>query len=684
MRIRSALGKLEDLSKSSKFARKISKFAVEAGKTMHHGVEALKTALKTQMTDILANAKKAENKRTLGTIAHESGRYEIYLENVEDAAKIRKSPFVAGAKAVGGFMLKHPKLSLLAGGAVGAYVFHEASDTYEEAKLECQETCQGFNKVNLSQLKYDQILNLLYCRDADNNPCPTFIGGGGEGGAIVLNTCPAGCTDIRTSRSEDTHINSMLYGSCNIKDGNKFYCDYPSYKEHNSADAAGLAATGLAAAGLGPAAGSPAGNTKTFGIIPLGDGADQHTLDSLFEDPWHGYAAMSAAAIVEAGIAGAAAGEVTSLTRTGQMLNELPIPGGLAAATGAGAAALTSAFIPDDFPGHCLHKLFEHSTNEDPNNFFRESEDLGSDGGYKYIRKCGAGAAPDAANVVKKCDLATGDVVTAAGHSDTDLYGSCVAWKKPGKCLPTMHSWSLSTLGEEIGEEVGQETPCLQKINEQECSTHEYCYWTGDSDDQTDTGLDNIYFCLNDKSLIDIHNGILDNDDKMVLINQTYSNDTVVDKLDESAAESIKSFNMYSGNKELDIGDICNNYCINYLCHEPYISMTFIPGVNDALGYLKILVNVIIKLIIALFGGIIFLSLTWRGDPDMPSMVEGDEPLLGKGVDTGTKRRWRIPVSVAIIISIFLSLNFLKVGDVLDELLSEYNQMIVDWIVDVL
>ena len=31
------------------------------------------------------------------------------------------------------------------------------------------------------------------------------------------------------------------------------------------------------------------------------------------------------------------------------------------------------------------------------------------------------------------------------------------------------------------------------------------------------------YFCLNDKSLIDIHNGILDNDDKMVLINQNGS-----------------------------------------------------------------------------------------------------------------------------------------------------------------
>ena len=58
------------------------------------------------------------------------------------------------------------KGAVLAGGA--AYLSHEASETYEEAKLKCQGTCQGFNNVNLSSHKYDQIVNLLYCRERDH------------------------------------------------------------------------------------------------------------------------------------------------------------------------------------------------------------------------------------------------------------------------------------------------------------------------------------------------------------------------------------------------------------------------------------------------------------------------------------------------------------------------------------
>ena len=77
-----------------------------------------------------------------------------------------------------------------------------------------------------------------------------------------------------------------------------------------------------------------------------------------------------------------------------------------------------------------------------------------------------------------------------------------------------------------------------------------------------------IYFCLNDKSLIDIHNGILDNDDDAYLIKRTtIHNVNVSGELREN--DSIKEFNKYSGGgegnkKEIDIGDICNNYCNNY------------------------------------------------------------------------------------------------------------------------
>ena len=104
--------------------------------------------------------------------------------------------------------------------------------------------------------------------------------------------------------------------------------------------------------------------------------------------------------------------------------------------------------------------------------------------------------------------------------------GHIVAWKKrsdgQGKCLPTIHSSTvggaatdLVTLNVGTVQEDAKE--CLEINTSSDCNNHEYCYWVQDGNDAS---LDNIYFCLNDKSLIDNHNGILDNDEDAYLINQ--------------------------------------------------------------------------------------------------------------------------------------------------------------------
>jgi hypothetical protein len=615
---------VEILSTISKFSRKLAKFVSRAGDASKTGISKIKGLLTSHMSDVL---KKMKNN---------AGRLK---KSLPDSKKFLQKSKKLG-KGAGKFAMKHPKILGAAAGAAGAYLYHETSDTYEEAKLECQETCQGFNNVNISKHKYDQIVNLLYCRDSDNpsKPCSSFDGGGPPNGEITLNTCPSTCTDIRGIQNDnqveqDTHINSMLYGSCNIKDGDHIYCDYPKYKKYNE-------------------------TFGDFGVLPLDKyktdcedgsgcpdpGPPENQLDKQFRDPWHSYSAMRALAAAEAASIGAVAVEgAAAATGVGEVIEAIPGSHILGPAFGGGFAAATSnALIPDDFPGHCLHKLFEHFTNEDPNSLHNKDEILNNEEPYKYIRKCKDTSdtnkidfGPDASGNVQKCNLATGEITTGSNNSEI---GTCVAWKKTppdgdGKCLPTMHSVSLTTVEEGASETLGTATSnvvgaiagsergqsasdllgfsreCLYIDNSDDCNNHLYCYWTQDGD-ESDPDLDNIYFCLNDKSLINIHNGILENDDDAYLIKKTASNQTVSGELSEDY-DSIREFNKYSGGvegnkKEIDVGDICNNYCNNYLCHEPYLSLPLLPGMEHAGDYLKLVCAIILKLIFSL---LIFLII---------------------------------------------------------------------------
>jgi hypothetical protein len=627
---RSAAGTLEIMEDISRFAKNMAK--IVGGIREASKIDTLVTALRSQMVDILKSAAgKMRAKRNAGRLKSAAKKVEEGESAVQKAKKLVK---YVGKKAI-----KNPKLYGALGAAGFAYLYHETSDTYEEAKLKCQETCQGFNNVNLSKLKYDQIVNLLYCRDSSDSskPCLTFEGGGSARGNITLNSCPVECDDIRGTQEteQDTHINSMLYGSCNIKDGNHLYCDYPKYK--NSDD-----------------------SRADFGKIPLDrytvDNTTKDDLDKQFRDPWHGYSAMKAAGVIEATAAGGVAGKM------GSVLTDFPGSSILPLAGGAAGLATSNALIPDDFPGHCLHKLLEHYTNEDPNNFIDGDSLLSNDEDYKYIRKCKDSSdanriyfGPDETDV-RKCNLSTGEVVESTGNTDTDIYGTCIAWKKSpsdgqGKCLPTMHSSHLSTIVESGG--------CLEINNSSDCNNHEYCYWVQDGN-REDPDLDNIYFCLNDKSLIDIHNGILDNDDDLYLINQLHGQSSDIEgTIDESMDYSIKKFNKYSGGEgdskqEIDVGDICNNYCNNYLCHEPYISMSLIPGINNAEDYIKMIINIIIKIIIILLGGI------------------------GAYIPT------RSTTIFLVVICILSIIDFYVYGDKIDEIFEPYSKQIVDFIVDFL
>lgn len=615
------MGVLSAAKSLGKFAKRITQIAQSVGERGRSSIGRISGLLKGHMGDVLEAMKK--NKGELKSLSESKN-------------------FLGKAKKLGApirFAGKHPKITGIVAGAAGAYLYHETSETYEEAKLECQETCQGFNNINISKHKYDQIVNLLYCRDMNerSRPCSSFNGGGAPNGEITLNTCPSTCTDIRGIQNDepteqDTHINSMLYGSCNIKDEDHIYCDYPKYKKHDE-------------------------TLVDFGVLPLdkyktdcSNGSDcpdpgppENQLDKQFRDPWHAYASMRALAAVEAaGVGAAATGVAGGSTGIGKVIESVPGSHVLPAVVGGVAAATSNALIPDDFPGHCLHKLFEHFTNEDPNSLHSEDEVLSNDEPYKYIRKCKGPANSDTINFgpdatsgnVQKCNLATGEITTGSNNSEI---GTCVAWKKTppdgdGKCLPAMHSVSLTTIeeggsetlgtavsnvvGSVAGSETGQSASdllgfsreCLDIDNSDDCNNHLYCYWTQDGN-ESDPNLDNIYFCLNDKSLINIHNGILDNDDEAYLIKRTASNQNVSGELSEDY-DSIREFNKYSGGavgnkKEIDIGDICNNYCNNYLCHEPYLSLPLLPGMEHAGDYLKLVCAIIVKLIFSLLIGLI-------------------------------------------------------------------------------
>ena len=148
----------EELGKIARFSEKILKMVDRVETAGRGGLETLQGVLRSQMGKIIeaaekraVKAKSAKSTNKL-TVRFADGKEIELVQNLEEAKKAGK--IVSFAKGAGNvvfktlkFGAKHPRLSLLAAGTITAIAVHEASDTYEEAKLECQETCQGFNKV---------------------------------------------------------------------------------------------------------------------------------------------------------------------------------------------------------------------------------------------------------------------------------------------------------------------------------------------------------------------------------------------------------------------------------------------------------------------------------------------------------------------------------------------------------
>jgi len=419
------------------------------------------------------------------------------------------------------------------GVGVGLGAVYEAGEyilpTYDEAKRDCQCACQGFNKVNLNEEKWNKLNKILYCRhDADNTPC-----------VLVDDECPATCS-LKTNNNKT----SSLYGD---SDGD-LVSSFPSFKDWD-------------------------GNSQTLCSI---------NEDNEFKDPWHHYHLMRGTELAELGtVAGAGAG-----AKFGS-----EIIGGVA---GVGAAVAAGEFIPSDFPGHCLYRLFESAEYaQDTISSSAESEhqDL-------KVVKCIGDGVPDASTGVrKKCNLVDGIIISDpddSGHTNREM-GTCVAWQKSsgGKCIPVTH------VPENIYKGLYEEITSSQDINcnilnsDSECNNSEYCYWQSDQQDH----FDNIYFCLNDITLINMHNEIVNGEGRHNLINEMYITDEVPDHDNVPGGDmgKIKSLKNYTGDKETDINDICNNYCTDGLCSNLAITtMPLVPGVSATAENLKNTIRLII------------------------------------------------------------------------------------------
>jgi len=442
------------------------------------------------------------------------------------------------------FAGRHKTAIGLIGGVGGAWygVDHYLLPAYDDVKRSCNCTCQGFNKLNLNDEKWDQLNKILYCRDSEGASC-----------LLVDGECPtsAGCT-IKTGNNKKT---GSLYGATD--QSNNFQSTSPQYKDWDG---------------------------KTDNIFcPLEN-------DLAFEDDFLNYHLHRATELAEVGAV--AGGALTAQVGSGM----------LAASGGAAAAVAAGEFIPSDFPGHCLYRLFDSSEYTDPSSDTptREThQDL-------KVSRCvnpddGAAGAPE--GVRQKCSLRDGEeghiLEDNQGYTNREL-GTCVAWNKSGdgggdgggggKCKGIVHVpsgvfsglWDLAAHATYDDEE---DIDCEVLTDEGTCVDSEYCYWHNESN------FDDIYLCLNDVTLIKMHNDIVDGGGDTNLIS---SKDEIAmtskAKIigDSSRVTELEKYN----DKETDINDICNNYCTNGLCNNPAITtMPAVPGVEASVEGLKIIIK---------------------------------------------------------------------------------------------
>lgn len=485
----------------------------------------------------LVNIKKGFKLDRIGKTVEEVA--DIEEEAVEDIGKLKKfsdSNLGKFSKYLGKKVLKYG----IPISGVGYLLNEYALPEYDELKRDCQCTCQGFNKLNLNDEKWEQLNKILYCR-----------GDGGASCDLQDGECPTGCT-----LNDNNKKSASLYG---ITNPSSFESNSPQYTDWK-------------------------GITDNV-LCPLNN-------DTEFKDDFKNYHIQRATEVAEAGTLGGAS--------LGARFNSA----GIAALGGAGTAAVAGEFIPSEFPGHCLYRLFDSArfkTDPDDATGEEEHQDL-------KVVKCQGGiteAGPDEQGIRKKCSLKAGEegnIILDSGqaiYNNRDL-GTCVAWNKGdgGKCISVTHAPQnvfYASLGE-VRDDY-KDIDCSVLNTEATCEESEYCYW------ENENNFDDIYMCLNDVTLIKMHNDILDGGGRQNLIKS--ASNVPVDEPKEKITNDtykINSLNNYNSNKETDINDICNAYCNESLCNNPaIITMPAVPGVQQSVDGIKTIIKYVILFGLTLF-----------------------------------------------------------------------------------
>jgi hypothetical protein len=436
-------------------------------------------------------------------------------------------------KEGGAATAKHHKTKLVVAGlatAAGVLASDYLLPEYDELKRDCACTCQGFNKLNLNDDKWEKLNKILYCRTDDGSSCHLTNGECISDGADGTGQS---CS-VKNSNKKTASLYGITDKNNNFQSVSPIFTDWDGKTDNE--------------------------------YCPLEN-------DQFFEDHFLNYHIHRATELAVVG--GASGASIANETGSGM----------LGAAGGSAVAAVTGKYIPSEFPGHCLYRLFDSSEYTDT------VSDDSSNAIYQDLKviRCKAGDGEEfpemVAEVRNKCSLKSdneGEIITAAStdrasYNNRNL-GTCVAWNKSpggggGKCKTVIHAPENLYYGlyDEISD--SNDINCAD-LDADACPKSEYCYW------HNEANFDDIYLCLNDVTLIKMHNDIIDGGgDNLIKSSGTQLLPKQKFQGDHLPVIKLETYN----NKETDINDICNNYCINGLCNNPVITtMPAVPGVEGA------------------------------------------------------------------------------------------------------
>ena len=521
--------------------------------------------------------------------------------------------------------LSHHKTKLVAAGlavAAGSLANDYMLPEYDELKRDCACTCQGFNKLNLNDEKWEKLNKILYCRTDTGSSCHL------TDGECISDGNGHDCT-VKNSNKKTASLYGITDKDNNFQSVSPVYTDWDGKTDNE--------------------------------YCPLEN-------DQFFEDHFLNYHTHRATELAVVG--GASGASLANATGSGM----------LGAAGGSAVAAATGEYIPTEFPGHCLYRLFDSSEYTDTVSDDSSNETYQD---LKVIRcKTADGAEiPEMRDKVRnKCSLKSdneGEIIANADASYNNRnLGTCVAWNKSpgtgtseGKCKTVIHAPENIYYGlyDEIRD--SNDINC-EDLSADDCPKSEYCYW------HNEANFDDIYLCLNDVTLIKMHNDIIDGGGDKNLIKSSGTLLSPKQKIqgDHLPVIKLETYN----NEETDINDICNNYCLNGLCNNPVITtMPAVPGVEGATNGLIFIIKYTV-----LFGLTLLIWILIR--EQIYNMIKKRNTDVA--ID-GSEGKNKLLSGISFVFLIIMLLVVYKYGDEisdvfnLDEMISETILPIIDNIV---